>query len=85
MQLLAAMAPPGGGRNAFSARILSCFSLLCVTSPSDGQLRRIYSALLSSHLADFGDVIKPLGESITQVPSLMCVILWHCRYNLQMT
>lgn len=67
MQLLAAMAPPGGGRNAFSARILSCFSLLCVTSPSDGQLRRIYSALLSSHLADFGDAIKPLGESITQV------------------
>jgi hypothetical protein len=70
MQLLAAMAPPGGGRNAFSARIMSCFSLLCMTSPSDSQLRRIFSALLSSHLADFGDAIKPLGESITQVCNL---------------
>jgi hypothetical protein len=66
MQLLAAMAPPGGGRNAFSARILSCFAMLCVSSPNDSQLRRIFSALLSSHLADFGDAIKPLGESITQ-------------------
>lgn len=66
MQLLAAMAPPGGGRNAFSARILSCFSMLCVSSPSDSQLRRIFSSLLSTHLADFGDAIKPLGESITQ-------------------
>lgn len=26
MQLLAAMAPPGGGRNAFSARIMAVFS-----------------------------------------------------------
>lgn len=74
MQLLAAMAPPGGGRNPFSQRILSCFNMVCVSSPSDAQLRRIYSALLSAHLADFDDQIKPLGESITQVrcPSGLC-------------
>lgn len=66
MQLLAAMAPPGGGRNPFSQRILSCFNMVCVSSPSDAQLRRIYSALLSAHLADFDDQIKPLGDSITQ-------------------
>lgn len=65
MQLLASLAPPGGGRSAFSQRVMSCFSMLCVTAPNDAQLRKIYSALLSNHLSDFEDVVKPLGESIT--------------------
>lgn len=64
MQLLAAMAPPGGGRNAFSQRVMACFSMICVTSPNDAQLRKIYASLLSHHLSDFDDVIKPLGEQI---------------------
>lgn len=29
MQLLCAMAPPGGGRNRISQRIQACFSLVC--------------------------------------------------------
>jgi dynein heavy chain, axonemal len=64
MQLLAAMAPPGGGRNAFSQRVMSVFSMLCVTAPSDSQLRKIYGSLLSAHLMGFDDQIKPLGEQI---------------------
>ena len=66
MQLLAAMAPPGGGRNAFSQRVMACFSMICMTSPNDAQLRRIFGCLLNSHLADFDDQIKPLGDTITQ-------------------
>lgn len=64
MQLLAAMAPPGGGRSAFSQRVMSCFSMVCVTSPSDGQLRKIFGALVASHLSDFDDQIRPLGDQI---------------------
>lgn len=64
MQLLGAMAPPGGGRNAFSQRILSCFGVLNMTAPSDAQVRRIFGALLSSRLSDFDDEIKPLSEPI---------------------
>lgn len=39
MQLLAAMAPPGGGRNAFSQRVQACFATLNVTAPNDLQVR----------------------------------------------
>ncbi|CAG9464381.1 unnamed protein product [Pedinophyceae sp. YPF-701] len=66
MQLLAAMAPPGGGRNKFSQRIQACFSTLNVTPPNDAQLKRIFSTLLNSRLADFEDEIRPLGDLITQ-------------------
>jgi hypothetical protein len=50
MQLLAAMAPPGGGRNAFSQRVMAMFSTVNMTQPSDGQLRRIFGAILHTKL-----------------------------------
>jgi len=65
-QLLAAMAPPGGGRNAFSQRIQACFSLVNVTPPSDGQLGRIFTTLLSLQLGDFEDEVKAAVDQIAQ-------------------
>eukprot|EP00955_Chlamydomonas_euryale_P082872 363771-Chlamydomonas_euryale.AAC.20 len=65
MQLLAAMAPPGGGRNVFSQRNGACFSMLNMTAPNDAQLRRIYGTILNAKLADFDDEIKPMGEPVT--------------------
>lgn len=64
MQLFASMAPPGGGRNAFSQRVMACFSMICVSSPNDSQLRKIYGSLMSAHLADFDDQLKPMGDQI---------------------
>lgn len=64
MQLFASMAPPGGGRNAFSQRVMACFSMICVSSPSDSQLRKIYGSLINAHLADFDDQLKPMGDQI---------------------
>ena len=55
IQLMASMAPPGGGRNAFSQRIMSVFATLNMTNPSDAQLHRIYATLLNHHLRDFDD------------------------------
>lgn len=63
-QLLAAMAPPGGGRNQFSQRINACFSTVNMTQPNDAQLRRIFSTLLSMKLAEFDDDVRPLAEPI---------------------
>ncbi len=54
---MAAMAPPGGGRNPISARVQACFSTLNFTAPSDMQLRRIFSTLLNAKLADFDDEV----------------------------
>lgn len=64
MQLLAAMAPPGGGRNQFSQRISACFSMINMTQPNDAQLRRIFSTLLNSRMAEFADDVRPLGDPI---------------------
>jgi dynein heavy chain len=36
MQLLATMAPPGGGRNAFSQRVMSVFAVINMTNPRQG-------------------------------------------------
>ena len=66
IQLMASMAPPGGGRNAFSQRIMAVFSVLNMTNPSDLQLHRIYSTLLNDKLSQFDDSIKPLGDPITK-------------------
>eukprot|EP00232_Nephroselmis_pyriformis_P029065 CAMPEP_0182867354 /NCGR_PEP_ID=MMETSP0034_2-20130328/8675_1 /TAXON_ID=156128 /ORGANISM="Nephroselmis pyriformis, Strain CCMP717" /LENGTH=4528 /DNA_ID=CAMNT_0024999703 /DNA_START=83 /DNA_END=13669 /DNA_ORIENTATION=- len=66
LQLLAAMAPPGGGRNPFSQRVQSCFYEINMIAPSDGQLKRIFGTMLNSKLSDFDDEIKPLGDSLTQ-------------------
>lgn len=64
MQILAAMAPPGGGRNLFSQRIMACFSTICITAPSSQQLHRIFSTLLTAHLANFDETIRPLSDPI---------------------
>lgn len=66
IQLMGAMAPPGGGRNAFSQRIMSVFATLNMTNPSDAQLHRIYATLLNHHLRDFDDALKPLGDPIVK-------------------
>ena len=66
MQLLAAMAPPGGGRNSFSQRISACFATVNAAAPNDAQLKRIFGTILNAKLADFDDEVKPLGEPITQ-------------------
>ena len=66
IQLMASMAPPGGGRNAFSQRIMAVFATINMTNPSDAQLHRIYSTLLNDKLASFDDQLKPLGDPITK-------------------
>lgn len=66
VQLIGSMAPPGGGRNPFSQRVQALFSVINMTAPNDGQLRRIFGVLLNSKLADFDDEIKPLGDLLTQ-------------------
>ncbi len=44
----------------------ACFSLINVTSPNDAQLKRIFGSLLNLKLVDFDDVMKPLGDQISQ-------------------
>ncbi|KAG2392323.1 hypothetical protein C9374_012575 [Naegleria lovaniensis] len=64
VQVLAAMGPVGGGRSEISNRLLSRFHVLNITAPSDVQLNRIYSTLLSQRLEKLEEV-KTLSEELT--------------------
>ena len=66
MKLLAAMAPPGGGRNKFSQRIMSIFAVLNMTDPSDAQLERIYGTIVGELQSGFDQSVASIGATIVK-------------------
>nr|XP_015838947.1 PREDICTED: dynein heavy chain 2, axonemal [Tribolium castaneum] len=66
MHILAAMGPPGGGRNVISERLLSIFNVINITFPDETNILRIYGTMLGQHLADFNEVVKIVGREITE-------------------
>ena len=50
MDMLAACAPPGGGRQELCTRFTRCFSILCMPPPSEHCMRTIFENVLSGHL-----------------------------------
>ena len=77
MKLLAAMAPPGGGRNKFSQRILSMFAVLNMVDPSESQLERIYGTILGELQAGFDQSITSIGANITRASIAVYKSLVH--------
>ena len=66
MQLIAAMGPPGGGRQSISPRLLSRFHLINMAFPNENQIKRIYGTMINQKLQDFEEDVKPVGNLITQ-------------------
>ena len=64
---VAAMAPPGGGRNAVDPRFLSLFSVVSVTFPSDDALHHIYRSMLSAHFEHFPNEVRECTHKLTQL------------------
>jgi dynein heavy chain len=62
MLILAAMGPPGGGRNKITDRLLTRFAVVNLTFPDDDQLERIYSLMLTQHLQQFDRQIQAVGK-----------------------
>ncbi|XP_011309286.1 dynein heavy chain 2, axonemal [Fopius arisanus] len=65
INLIAAMGPPGGGRNTITERLLTKFSSINITFPTDKQILRIYTILLNQHLFDFHPEVKGITDEIT--------------------
>ncbi|KAK9823491.1 hypothetical protein WJX72_003121 [[Myrmecia] bisecta] len=64
--LVAACAPPGGGRQPVSARFMRHFTQLCVPPPSDAITKSILSTILGGFLADFPPDFRSLcGPLVT--------------------
>lgn len=61
---MAAMGPPGGGRNTISNRLLSCFSIINMTFPSESSVLRIFGTMLSQHMSEFDEQLKQIGNSL---------------------
>ncbi|KAI9188053.1 hypothetical protein H9P43_002444 [Blastocladiella emersonii ATCC 22665] len=66
IQLVAAMGPPGGGRNVLSSRVQSRFHLIHMAFPNEVSLHRIFSTIVNQKLQDFEEELKPLGGIMTQ-------------------
>lgn len=65
MLLLAAMGPPGGGRQIISERTQSRFNIINMTFPSETTISRIFGTMIGQCLHKFPEEIKKLGKLIT--------------------
>ena len=66
MQLIAAMAPPSGGRAVISGRTQSRFHMLNCTAPDNAALTRIFESILTPKLNEFDNEVKSLGKVLAQ-------------------
>lgn len=64
--VLAAMGPPGGGRNGVTPRLLRHFNLLCFSEFDDGTLTRIFTTILNWYFGSnpFVPEVKRLSEAV---------------------
>ncbi|XP_038058161.1 dynein heavy chain 6, axonemal-like isoform X2 [Patiria miniata] len=62
--LSAACAPPGGGRNPVTPRLMRHFSMLCVPTASDHSLKHIFMSIINGFLHDFPPAVKGTAEAI---------------------
>ena len=58
--LVAACAPPGGGRQPISSRFVRHFTQLCIPPPSDTAIKTIFIAIFAGFLGDFPPDFKTL-------------------------
>ena len=75
--ICSACAPPGGGRNPVTARMIRHFGMFSIPSPSDGALKTIFSAILGGFLQDFQPAVRGTAGNAVQVK----VIKMPYRYD----
>ncbi|XP_064645339.1 dynein axonemal heavy chain 6-like [Lineus longissimus] len=64
MTICAACAPPGGGRNPVTPRMMRHFSMFCLPPPSEHSLKHMFMAILQGFLTDFPHKVRQCAEPI---------------------
>ena len=65
LSYIAAMGPPGGGRNKVDPRFVALFNVYNLIEPSSAVLQHIYSSIISARLANFAEPVKEAGSKVT--------------------
>jgi dynein heavy chain len=65
LQYIAAMGPPGGGRNPVDPRFIARFNVYNLVEPAQDVLTSIYSAIIEQRTKEFSDDVKSVATKIT--------------------
>lgn len=65
LSYIAAMGPPGGGRNNVDPRFVALFNVYNLIEPSSAVLQHIYSSIISAKLVNFAEPVKEAGSKVT--------------------
>ncbi|KAK5669543.1 hypothetical protein QVD99_003934 [Batrachochytrium dendrobatidis] len=79
IQLIAAMGPPGGGRNLITPRFQRHFNQVVINSFDDATMFRIFNSILEWHFSRFEFVEEIRNISYILVDSTMSVYQWAVK------
>ena len=66
LQFVAAMGPPGGGRNPVTPRYLRHYNMVWCIDYKDSSLQQIFSTILSYHLSQFPGEVKSACNGVVE-------------------
>lgn len=75
LSYIAAMGPPGGGRNNVDPRFVALFNVYNLIEPSAAVLKHIYSSILTARLANFPESVKEAGSKITDATLMLYALI----------
>ncbi|XP_045541953.1 dynein axonemal heavy chain 6 [Papilio machaon] len=64
--VVAACAPPGGGRNPLTARFVRHFAMLHVAAPDSSAMITIFKSILGGHMEDFVTEVSSLADNLVR-------------------